>query len=311
MVRINEFSFLSANGTDRIYAAEWLPENGVPRAVLQIAHGIVEYIGRYDEFARFMAENGVAVVGNDHLGHYKSASNKEDLGFFAEKNGWQTAVSDMHTLYLTESDKFKGVPYFLLGHSMGSFLARTYIIEHRGNLAGCILSGTGNQSSVLCNAGLAAAALEKARIGVRGRSKLLRSLMFGAYNNRFKPTRTGSDWISRDTEIVDKYVKDEYCTFIPTVGLISDMLGGIKYITDTKNIGRVEKDLPIYLFSGEDDPVGDYGKGVKLAYEAYKNAGCGDVEMKLYPGGRHEMLNEINREEVYADILTWISKKLS
>ncbi len=311
MARVNEISYLSANGIDRIHAVEWLPESGNIRAVLQIAHGIAEYVERYDDFARFMADNGIAVVANDHIGHGKSVGDKRDLGYTAEKNGWQMILSDMQKLQEMTEAKYPDAPYFLMGHSMGSFLARNYIIDGRGEFAGCILSGTGNQAKALCSAGLMLASLEKARLGSRGRSKLLYSVMFGAYNKRFKPNRTRADWISRDTEIVDKYVIDEYCSFIPTISLVMDMLGGIKYITDKKNIEKVSKNLPLYLFSGEDDPVGDYGKGVRIAYEDFKSVGCKDVKIKMYPGGRHEMLNEINRREVYEDTLEWLLKKIS
>lgn len=295
---------------DRIHAVEWLPEKEKPRAVLQLAHGIAEYIKRYHDFAVFLSDNGFAVVGEDHLGHGESAKDAEHLGFFTEENGWWTVVSDMHILYETEHKKFEGLPYFLMGHSMGSFLARTYLTKYPGELSGCILSGTGHQSHALCTLGLAIAGLEKARLGKRGRSQLVYNLLFGSYNNHFKPVRTKADWISRDTDTVDAYVKDEGCGFIPTLGLVIDMLGGIQYITDGKNLQKMQKDLPVYFFSGDDDPVGSYGKGVKRAYTAFHNAGCTDVTLKLYPGGRHEMLNETNRGEVYRDVLAWLEKKL-
>lgn len=310
MARINEFAFLSSNGIDKIHAVEWLPENGPPRAVLQIAHGIAEHIKRYGDFASFLAEHGFAVVGNDHLGHGQSCKSPECLGFFAETNGWFTAVADMHLLYEAARKKWECLPYFLMGHSMGSFLARTYLTQYTGELSGCILSGTGQQSRALCSLGLAITNMEKARLGKRGRSKLVYNLLFGAYNNHFKPVRTPADWISRDTQMVDDYIKDENCGFIPTLGLVSDMLGGIRYITDEKNLLKMQKDLPVYFFSGEEDPVGSFGKGVKKAYASFRKAGCTNVSCKLYPGGRHEMLNETNREEVYEDVLRWLEKQM-
>lgn len=311
MAQVQEFFFHSSDGHGKLHGIRWLPDSGEPKAVLQIAHGVAEYVARYDLFARFLADSGFAVVGNDHLGHGKSAPSKEDKGFFADKDGWNTVVKDMHLLYEQERAQYRGCPYFLLGHSMGSFLARTYLIKYPGELAGCIISGTGSQPLALCNFGLFAARLERLRLGPRGKSKFLDNLSFGSYNKRITPHRTPNDWLSRDSMIVDKYYNDEDCGFISSVSLFSDMLSGIKYISDRKNLQKMQKDLPILFMSGEMDPVGSYGKGVTAAYQSFLDAGCTDVTLKLYPEGRHEMLNETNKEEVYADIRQWLESKLT
>jgi alpha-beta hydrolase superfamily lysophospholipase len=289
---------------------KWLPDNGEVKAVLQLAHGIVEHIGRYDEFARFMAESGFAVVGNSHLGHGRSAAESCDRGFFAEKTGWFTAVDDMRKLYDTTRLEYPAPPYFLLGHSMGSFMSRTFLIRHPGLLTGCVLSGTGQQSGALVNAGLAVARCEKALFGARKQSPRLNTLSFGAFNKRIPGHRTPYDWLSRDPEMVDKYIADEDSGYVPTAGLFCDMLGGIRFIGQRKNIAKMNRDLPILLVSGSEDPVGEYGKGPRKVFSLFQAAGMADVILKLYDGARHEILNETNRRDVYADILDWISSKL-
>jgi alpha-beta hydrolase superfamily lysophospholipase len=311
MARLTEFYLDSCCGANQLHTMEWLPDSGVVRGVLQLTHGIVEHIARYAEFACFMAEHGFAVIGYSLPGHGRSAANQADKGFFAEKDGWDLAVSDMYALYETERSKYPGIPYFLLGHSMGSFLARSFLIKYQTGLAGCILSGTGQQSGLLLNAGLAAAAIEKRLHGVRYQSARLNSLSFGSYNAHIRPQRTPYDWLSRDEFIVDRYMDDEDCGFVPAVGLFIDMLTGLKFIGNRKNVSKMRKDIPILFISGEQDPVGEYGKGLQRAYALMADAGCSDLTLKMYPGARHEILNELNRQEVYQDILEWMMSKIT
>ncbi len=225
--------------------------------------------------------------------------------------GWFLTVEDMHRLYELANDEFPDVPYFLMGHSMGSFLARTFLINYPGELSGCILSGTGQQSLELCNLGILVAKAETLRLGKRGRSLLLNKLCFGKYNIRIKPNRTEYDWLTRDNEVVNTYFADNKCGGIHTNGIVIDMLGGIKYNSKLSNLKKMDFSTPIYFFSGEEDPVGDFGKGVIKAAASFQKAGCVDVTVKLYPDGRHEMLNEINKEEVFSDVLTWIESKMA
>ena len=310
MPSFTDSSFLSANGKSMIRVRRCTPDD-TPRAVIQLTHGIAEHVERYDAFAAFLAAHGFLVVANDHLGHGKSAASDEELGFFSPVRGWDMAVSDMRTLYVATQAEFPALPYFLLGHSMGSFLVRSYLCKYPGGLAGAIISGTGQQPGLILTAGKAAGKLEIRRHGPQYRSAFLNNLAFGSYNKRCKPQRTEYDWLSRDEAVVDAYVADPLCGFIPSAGLLTDMLGGIQYMETPANVRNMDKAMPVLFFAGEADPVGDYGKGVKKAYASFLAAGMEDVTLKLYPDCRHECLNELNKDEVYADVLAWLESKLN
>ena len=309
MPRFSDFSFLSGNGRTNIHVRRCDPDE-TPRGIVQIAHGIAEYALRYDAFAEFLAQNGFVVVANDHLGHGQSICSEDDLGFFAEHHGWELAVGDMRKLYELMRKEFPELPYFLFGHSMGSFLTRTYLIKFQDGLAGAVISGTGQQPGLVVKVGRMLSASEIKKNGARFKSQKLNDLAFGSYNKAFEPKRTDFDWLSRDNAQVDKYIADPLCGFLPSAQLQNDMMGGILYIQDQKNVERMKKDLPVYFMSGDMDPVGAAGKGVLKAVESFKKAGMQDVTVKLYPGGRHEMLNETNRDEVFADVLAWLNSKL-
>lgn len=303
------FYFQSSTGRTSIHALKCVPD-GKPRAVVQIAHGIAEHIDRYRPFMEFLADNGFVAAGNDHLGHGKSIRVPEEQGFFAEKDGWWRVVDDMDKLHDIMSNEYPELPYVLFGHSMGSFLTRTYLIKHPDKYDGVILSGTGHQSPALVLGGNAAASVMAKLNGAMGDGTKLDSLAFGSYLSKIENPRTKFDWLSRDAEQVDKYIADPLCGFVGKIGLYRDMMQGIKFITDKKNIAQMNKEKPVYFMSGDGDPVGDYGKGVERAYKAFCDAGLHDVFMRLYPGGRHEMLNETNKEQVYQDILNWLNEKI-
>lgn len=309
MPSFQDFYFQSSTGRTSIHALKCVPDSK-PRAVVQIAHGIAEHIDRYRPFMEFLADNGFVVAGNDHLGHGKSIRVPEEQGFFAEKDGWWRVVDDMDKLHDIMSNEYPELPYVLFGHSMGSFLTRTYLIKHPDKYDGVILSGTGHQSPALVLGGNAAASVMAKLNGAMGDGVKLDSLAFGTYLNKIENPRTKFDWLSRDTEQVDKYIADPLCGFVGKIGLYRDMMQGIKFITDKKNIAQMNKEKPVYFMSGDGDPVGDYGKGVERAYKAFCDAGLHDVFMRLYPGGRHEMLNETNKEQVYQDILSWLNEKI-
>ncbi len=309
MPSFQDFYFQSSTGRTSIHALKCVPDSK-PRAVVQIAHGIAEHIDRYRPFMEFLADNGFVVAGNDHLGHGKSIRVPEEQGFFAEKDGWWRVVDDMDKLHDIMSKEYPELPYVLFGHSMGSFLTRTYLIKHPDKYDGVILSGTGHQSPALVLGGNAAASVMAKLNGAMGDGAKLDSLAFGTYLNKIENPRTKFDWLSRDTEQVDKYIADPLCGFVGKIGLYRDMMQGIKFITDKKNIAQMNKEKPVYFMSGDGDPVGDYGKGVERAYKAFCDAGLHDVFMRLYPGGRHEMLNETNKEQVYQDILNWLNEKI-
>ena len=309
MPSFQDLYFQSSTGRTSIHALKCVPD-GKPRAVVQIAHGIAEHIDRYRPFMEFLADNGFVAAGNDHLGHGKSIRVPEEQGFFAEKDGWWRVVDDMDKLHDIMSNEYPELPYVLFGHSMGSFLTRTYLIKHPDKYDGVILSGTGHQSPALVLGGNAAASVMANLNGAMGDGTKLDSLAFGSYLSKIENPRTKFDWLSRDAEQVDKYIADPLCGFVGKIGLYRDMMQGIKFITDKKNIAQMNKEKPVYFMSGDGDPVGDYGKGVERAYKAFCDAGLHDVFMRLYPGGRHEMLNETNKEQVYQDILNWLNEKI-
>lgn len=305
-----EFRFPSADGSATLYGRSWAPESEAPRAVLQLVHGISEHIGRYDHFAQFMASHGFLVCGEDHLGHGNTPERQEDLGYTADENGWVQMTDNVHALHDRLKAQYPDLPYILLGHSMGSFLARSYLIRYPGTVDACALLGTGQQSGAVLAAGLLACDLERLRLGKRGRSKLLQNLCFGAYNRQFKPNRTPSDWVCSVDAIVDLYIADPFCQVMPTVTLMHDMLSGIKFNQSRANLAKMDLKTPIFFLSGEQDPVGNRGKGVQQAYQSFLDAGCTNVALKLYPDGRHEMLNEANRDQVYQKLLDWMLRQI-
>ena len=298
--------YLDSCGGGRLHCAIWTPE-GEPKAVVQLIHGIAEHIGRYDEFARFLNAHGYVVAADDHMGHGGSVENGVK-GYFS--GGWLSAVEDEKRLYDEIAAQYPALPYFILGHSMGSFLLRTYLYMYPGELSGAIISGTGWQPEAALRAGLALCRLEQLRIGETGCSKLLKELMFGAYNKKFRPNRTPNDWICSDPAVVDAYTNDELCGFDATVGLTRDMLTGISMNQKKENLAKMDKELPVLFISGMQDPVGAMGEGVLACIDAFKRAGIRHVTIRLYPEGRHEMLNEVNRTEVYADILSWLEQRI-
>ena len=306
---IKEFNtYASSDGEHQIHYFCIAPES--PKAIIQIAHGVAEHIERYVVFAIKLAQQGYAVFANDHLGHGKTAANEDELVWFADKNGWELVCEDVWKLHDIAVKRFADVPYVLMGHSMGSFIARTVAIAHSNELDGLILSGTGHQSAPLIGAGRLACALERLRMGSRGRSKLVNSVAFGSYNKAFKPNRTTHDWLTRDEREVDKYIQDLLCGADATVGLFNDMLTGLDFIRKSKNIRKMRSDLPIYMFSGDKDPVGDMGKGVQMVYVLFKANGLADVTLRLYKDGRHEMLNGPDKKLVTKELVKWLDEKV-
>lgn len=303
-------TFRAVDGTD-IFYRQWLPEKPKSiKAVVQIAHGMAEHSLRYERFADTLTRNH-AVYANDHRGHGQTAGSLENVGYFADENGWYKVVDDMHTLTRIIHKNHPGTPVFLLGHSMGSLLARNYIFLYGHDISGVILSGTGGDPGLLGKIGYWIAEREAKTKGKKYRSPVLKKLSFGKFNKPFKPNRTEFDWLSRDDAEVDTYIADPYCGGDFTAGFYEDLLFGINIINDPRNIRQVPKDLPIYLFSGDKDPVGNNTKGVRQVFKSYQKAGIKDVTMKLYEESRHEMLNETNREEVFADVIAWLKDHMA
>ncbi len=304
-----EFYFPSKDGLTQIHAIEWVPEQEV-RGILQIAHGMVEFIDRYDRFASFMASQGFYVVGNDHLGHGKSVTDDSQLGYFAKKDGNLCVLGDMEQLREDTQKKYPGVPYFLLGHSMGSFLARQFIERYGTGLKGAIIMGTGYQPMATLNLGVALTGLLSRTKGDHFRSGTVNNMALGAYNKRFEPGRTKSDWLTKDEKIVDAYEANPLNQFVFTVNGYNNLFRGIRDAQQQENLNKIPKDLPILVVSGQDDPVGEFGKGPKLVAQSYRDTGIQDVSLKLFPGDRHEILNELDKETVDQYLLQWIEARM-
>ena len=282
-----------------------VPGAARPRGIIVIAHGMAEHASRYARFAASAVEEGYAVLAGDHRGHGATAA-PGGFGFVAEKGGWERVVADMGTVLDAARRAWPDVPVFLMGHSWGSFLARDLAARRGGELAGLILLGTGSGTGALTRPAAAVCAGESRLRGPRHPSRLLNALAFGPYQRHFAPNRTEADWISRDAKEVDRYVADPWCGFVCTSSFFRDLVAGQGVVNTASHAAAVPAELPMLLASGDRDPVGAMGRGVQRAATLYRRAGVREVSVLLYPGGRHELLNETNRDQVTGDILTWI-----
>lgn len=305
----SSFTFTSTNNKTDINVRRFDPDC-TPRGIVQIAHGVAEHSGRYDGFMAFLASHGFVAVANDHLGHGGSYKRIDEQGWFAEEDGWDLVVGDVKKLHDIMRKEFPDLPYVLFGHSMGSFIVRTYLIRYPGDADAAIICGTGQQSPALVGAGKAAALLACRTRGTMRRSKALNAMAFGSYNRDFEPRRTDFDWLTRDDAVVDAYIKDPNCGFAVTAGLFRDMMTGIEFISKPENAAKMNKSLPVFFISGDKDPVGENGAGPQRAAELFRSAGMRDVTLKLYSDCRHELLNEINRCDVMDDILKFIESRI-
>jgi alpha-beta hydrolase superfamily lysophospholipase len=302
------FTFQDVKGTS-IYVYRWLPAEGVPvKAVVQIAHGMAEKAARYEGLAITLTTNGYAVYANDHKGHGKTAPSLEDVGYIGQ-SGFHGMLQDMAQLTQIIKSTYADIPVFLLGHSMGSFLTQGYMQEYGAELQGVILSGTNGDPGVAIKPGIFLAKIIAKLYGERHKSKALNYLVFGNYNNSFKPLRTPFDWLSRDEIEVNKYIVDPYCGTLFTTSFFRDFFLFLQELYQVQNLSRIPKQLPVYLFSGSLDPVGLKSKGVMNLIGAYEKLHLQDITYRFYEGGRHEMFNEINRDEVIKDLLTWLEEK--
>jgi alpha-beta hydrolase superfamily lysophospholipase len=309
-VSYSRFKFTAMDGVI-INVHKWgLEEGQAIKGVVQISHGMAEWAYRYDYFAKALNREGYIVYANDHRGHGLTAPSMEDVGYISDNDGFFDKVEDMRELNQLIREEHPSLPVVLFGHSMGSFLSQRYIQLYGSDLVGVILSGSNGKQGPIINLGIALAYLEMKFKGRRHRSRLLDKLSFGSYNRAFPDNRTKFDWLSRDEKLVDRYIEDPYCGGIFTSSFFYDFLRGLKMITRRKNLEAVPKNLPIYIFSGSMDPVGGFGKGVEKLKEMYETHGLKEVSLVLYPEGRHEMLNEINRDEVIEDIVRWLNKIL-
>ena len=299
------FTFDSNDGL-RIFVYAWYPATDV-RGVIQISHGMAETAQRYRKFAQDITTHGYIVYANDHRGHGQTAQAVENLGYCGE-NGFAAMVRDMRQLEQQIRREHPTLPLFLLGHSMGSFLLQQYLLDYPDNdLTGAILSGSNGTTSLLkLTMGLAVAKHQRKKYGARTKSEPLNQLFFGRYGKRIALPRTSFDWLTRDESEVDRYIADPYCGFVCSTGFYYDFLQGLLTLSRSQRTLQIRKDFPLFIFSGQEDPVGIYGKGVLNLAKFYANYGLQDVVFRLYPGGRHEMLNETNRDEVIRDLAAWL-----
>ena len=270
----------------------WLPE-GEPRGIVQLVHGMAEHMKRYDATARALAEQGWLVTGHTHLGHGPQAGR---LGYFGPEAGWENLLGDIHAIRLRIQAECPTLPYVILGHSMGSFLTRCYLTRHGQGLSGAVLSGTGYFAPALTHGGLALTALHK----LLGLGKRPAPLI-----NRVAMPQ-GVDWLSRDAAVREAYQQDPLCGFCFTACGFRDLFTGLHELNNLDRLKNIPQGLPLYLFSGDADPVGQMGQGVQTVAEQYRQAGLNNITLRLYPGGRHEMLNETNRQEVWQDLIQWL-----
>lgn len=281
-----------------------------PRALLLVAHGMAEHGERYAPLAEFLTGRGFSVHAIDHRGHGRSAATPEDMGHYADSDGWQRVVDDLQLAATHMRAAQPQLPFVMLGHSMGSFIAQAWAVAYGRDAAALVLSGSNYGSTLLYRIAGAIARLEKFRQGARGKSALLAFMSFGAFNKPFRPARTDYDWLSRNPAQVDLYINDPLCGFRVTNQLWLDLLGGLVGISKRDNLARLPSTLPVYLLGGDRDPVGQAGKGLPLLAAKLREAGLADVALKLYADGRHEMFNETNRVEVFADLAGWLEEKL-
>jgi alpha-beta hydrolase superfamily lysophospholipase len=304
MAAYEESTFLSITG-DPLTKLVWRPD-GTPKGVVQLAHGMAEHIRRYDSLAKALIGAGFAVVGHNHLGHGETAVIQ---GYFAKKGGWDALLADMHQVRLDTQKEYPGLPYFLLGHSAGSFLVRCYLFEHCRGLRGAILTGTGAFSKTEVSLGLVLSRM-LILLGMGNRpAKLVDTLAFSANNKPFLPAQTPFDWLSRDKEQVQAYARDPMCGFPFTAKGYRDMFSGMKRMADLDSIKAMDKELGVLFLSGSRCSVGKNGAGMQRVADTFRNAGLKDITVKLYPEARHEVFNEVNRQEVYTDLINWLLGK--
>ncbi len=305
-----EFYYDSRDGVSSIHGIRWMPASQ-PVGIIQIIHGMEEYVGRYEDFARFMTDKGFIVTGEDHLGHGGSVQDGGVTGYFCKQDPATVIVRDVHRLKKITQEKFPGLPVIILGHSMGSFIARNYIYRYGTGINMAIIMGTGRMNGAVLNAGTALTKLISVFRGDKFKSKMITKMSFGSYCSRIESPRTPYDWLSVNEKNVDDYIADPMCGFGFTTGGYLALFELMRRMSKDVNVDAVPKDLPLFFVAGEDDPVGEYGEGVKASAEGYKAAGVRDVTVKLYPSCRHEILNDNDKEKVKEDILEWITARLS
>lgn len=308
-MRKEEFTFEARDGVHKLYAVRYLPD-GEPRAIVQIVHGMAEHMGRYEGFASFLTERGFLVTGEDHLGHGASVPKGETYGYFCPQDPATVVVRDVHRLKKMTQEAYPGLPFFILGHSMGSYILRNYLFRYGTGIQGAIIMGTGTENQAAVTFVRCLSKCMQLIYGEKHLSRTLDKLVAGNYNKKIVNPRTESDWLTKDEEIVNQYRIDPLCGFPFTVNGYQTLFELVNRLYKKENLAKLPENLPVFMVSGDEDPVGAYGEGVKKAYESLKAAGMKNVEMKLYAGDRHEILNELDRDVVMEDIVGWLEKAL-
>jgi len=307
-VQSSSFTFASDDGLD-IFVRKWMPAPDCQLVgIVQISHGLAEHGRRYGETASRLTAAGYGVYASDHRGHGRSVIEPRDFGFFGRNNGWLRAAKDLHRLSKLIKTEHQEIPLVLLGHSMGAQLSQQLIMQEARELAGVVLSGATGTIGLMRHAARLLARIERARLGEYGRSKLLHGMSFGSFNRQFEPARTQLDWLSRDDEEVDDYISDPLCGFVATAQLWLDMLDAVPNLQAHKSYKWTPQELPILIVSGDQDPVSKGGRALKGLVRVFNKTGFQDVRLKIYPGGRHELLHETNREEVLVDLIKWLDE---
>ncbi len=300
----------ASDGLDR-FVYEWLPDPGsAVRGVVHICHGMAEHAARYARLAQALTDHGLAVYAHDHRGHGQTHPEEADRGFFAADEGWELCVRDVGDMVARARERHPDVPLVLMGHSMGSLFVQDYLGSQSTDVDAAVLSGTSGKPPAIATLGRLIARLERMRLGNKGQSGIIDAMSFQDFNKKFKPNRTGFDWLSRDEAEVDVYVADPACGFLCSVQLWIDLLDAVKRFTTDAHQREIRNDLPVYLFAGDKDPVGENGESVRALAADYEKAGLTEVTCTLYADARHETLNETNRDEVTADLLVWLDKRL-
>ena len=309
-MRKEEFYFDSRDGESKIHAVRYTPDTEEVTCVVQIVHGMSEYVERYEEFAKFLTEHGIVVTGNDHLGHGKSVKKDGTFGYFCEQDPATVVVRDVHRLKKMTQTLYPTVPYVILGHSMGTFMVRDYLSRYGTGVSGAVLLATSMYGKGTLTLAKTITALQKKLYGPLHVSKWLNNKVFSSNNKQFEPARTKMDWLSKDAEAVDKYMADPLCGFPFTLNGFETLFELISGLNKKETQEKLPKELPILLLAGEEDPMSKNGKGVRKAQESLEAAGLKKVQLKLYEKGRHELLNDTERETVSEDIYHWIKNTI-
>lgn len=309
-IKCTQNIFKSSNGRSNVAYYILMPEGVELRGIVQISHSMCEYFSRYTVFAKYLCSLGYIVCGNDHIGHGASAPRATELGFFAVRDGWSFLVQDMQTLTDIMQTRYPDLPYFVLGHSMGSLITRLYLTTYGARLTGCILSGTAGPNP-FARTGVRVANSVAHSKGMTYRSAFLYNLAFKNYNRKIADPHSIFDWLSRDTNVVQMFQSDAKCNFIFTAAGFRDLFTLVERANAAKCFKTTPHQLPLLLISGDRDPVGGYGEGVRRVARLYKAAGQKDLDVIFYKNGRHEILNETNRLDVFGDISRWLERHVA